>query len=132
MIPTKETTCAEFVRAWDAGESVFTVEMGGLGPGYEQAIQVTVVAIVRDNLDTPLPDFEAMEEDARREAWWNWSDDTFKRIDDSLGGLSGAMAGAAKDLAYRFLRDGYGAAMETAPADRKIQVSKAWPREVIA
>ena len=28
---------AEQLRRWDAGDSIWTVEMGGLGPGYEQA-----------------------------------------------------------------------------------------------
>lgn len=35
-------TCEEALARWDAGETVFTAEMGGLGPGYEQAIQETV------------------------------------------------------------------------------------------
>src|SRR5687768_3007466 len=32
-------TVEDALRQWDAGETVFTVEMGGLGPGYEMAIQ---------------------------------------------------------------------------------------------
>ncbi|KKK93920.1 hypothetical protein LCGC14_2688070 [marine sediment metagenome] len=33
-------TLDEAIERWDAGRSLFSVEMGGLGPGYEQAIQI--------------------------------------------------------------------------------------------
>ncbi len=116
---------AEQLRRWDAGESIWSVEMGGLGPGYEQAIQTLAIEIVRDNLGKPLP---------TQETWNNWGDSTITRIDYQLpdgkwscGGFSGAQVGAAKGIALRWLRDGPQQAHDSAPADRRIQVSKFWP-----
>lgn len=118
------TDAREQLRRWDAGDSIWTIEMGGLGPGYEQAIQVLAIEIVRDELDKPLPT------DSLRE----WGDATVSRIDYQLpdgtwscGGFSGAQVGAAKTLAFRWLRDGPAAILKTAPSDRRIQTSKTWP-----
>ena len=47
--------------------------MGGLGPGYEQAIQVLAIEIVRDNLDSPLP-----------KGVTAWGDSTVRRIDKKI------------------------------------------------
>lgn len=121
-------TAVEQVRLWDAGESVFTVEMGGLGPGYEQAIQVLAIEIMRDEMGKPLP----VPGDGTYRAW---GDATVARIDYrkpdgtyACGGFSGAQAGAAKQIAYQFLRDGPEKAMADIPDDRKILVSNRWPR----
>ena len=37
----------EWLRRWDAGEGVWSIEMGGIGPGYEQCIQITAAEILR-------------------------------------------------------------------------------------
>ncbi len=37
----------EWLRRWDAGETVWTVSLGGLGPEYEQCIQITGAEILR-------------------------------------------------------------------------------------
>ena len=122
-------TAREQVERWDAGQIIWTIEMGGLGPGYEQAIQVLAVEITRDNLDRPVP--TAAE-------WRTFGDSTVERIDVKLpdgsyscGGFSGAQVGAAKILALRWLRDGPAKTLASLPADqadRKIQASKTWPR----
>ena len=44
---TKYETVTAYLGAWDAGTPVFSVEMGGLVPGYEQAIQITMFEILR-------------------------------------------------------------------------------------
>lgn len=116
---------AEQLRRWDAGDSIWSIEMGGLGPGYEQAIQVLAVEIVRDQIGKPLPvgKFE------------DWGDSTVSRIDYkrpdgsyAMGGYSGAQVGAAKQLAYRWLTDGPAAVMDMPEVkDRHIQVSKRFP-----
>lgn len=119
----------EWLERWDAGSSVFTVEMGGLGPGYEQAIQVCVAEIIRDHLDKPLPEGK----------FGDWADATIYRIDAKdpvtgkfkLGGLSGSQAGAAKNLAYHYLKSGpaqvFHNIREQDP-DRLTQVSNFWPQ----
>jgi hypothetical protein len=117
----------EQLRRWDAGEAIWSIEMGGLGPGYEQAIQVCAIEIVRDNIDVPLPEGN----------YAGWGDATISRIDKldpetgkySLGGLSGAQVGVAKQLAYHWLKDGPAKVCELPELkDRHIQVSRTWPR----
>ena len=53
-------TAAELVAAWDRGDLVPTIEMGGLGPGYEQAIQVLMIELLRSaGPDATVPGWEA-------------------------------------------------------------------------
>lgn len=117
----------EQLERWDAGHTIASVEMGGLGPGYEQAIQILAIEIVRDELDKVLPDAENFPRD--------WADGTVARIDVKLpdgtyscGGFSGAQVGAAKRIAYKWLTIGPMALYAEIDADRRIQVSKFWPR----
>src|SRR5689334_19222025 len=121
------TTAKEALEAWDRGDSLWSVEMGGLGPGYEQAIHVLVFEIIRDYVDRP--DAIPNEGQAARE----WADDTVHRVNDWPGcGFSGAQVGAAKHLAWKFLVKGHRATLDTMRAhdqDRLTQVSKTWPHE---
>lgn len=89
---------ADIVAAWDAGQTIWSLNLGGLGPGYDQAIQVAVIEILRDHLGDPLP----TEQDERQA----WAGKTLARIDATLG-LSGAQWGAAKWLAFQILRTGW-------------------------
>lgn len=54
-------TAAEALAAWDEGKIVTTVELGGLGPGYEQAIQVCAFEMIRDTLAAHLAATEENE-----------------------------------------------------------------------
>ncbi len=112
----------EQLRRWDAGETIWTIEMGGMGPGYEQAIQVLAIEIVRDNLDTPVPEKPPQD--------WGYS--TVERIDRKLpdGSYScgGFSVGAARQLAYRWLTIGPAALQAKSDKDRHIQASNIWPR----
>jgi hypothetical protein len=119
----------EWLERWDAGRSVFSVEMGGLGPGYEQAIQVTVAEIVRHML--------AIGYDARR-----WGDPTCFanpkiQIDKAASlnpviaklGISYAQYGAALSLAMKLYRDGPAALFAQSWAkQRLIQACKKFPQ----
>jgi hypothetical protein len=118
----------ERLRRWDAGETIWSVEMGDTGPGYEQAIQVLAVEIIRDNLTGELP---------TKETYSEWGDATVTRCNPydetagrytGLGGLSGEQVGAAKTIAYGVLKKGPAKMLERFPEDRIIQVSKTWPR----
>jgi hypothetical protein len=116
-------TAKEALQRWDDGQGVFTVEMGGLGPGYEQAIQILVFEIIRDQLGKPLP--------APGTASNGWRDDTVSRCDESCLGFSGAQVGAAKNLAYHYLHDGYEKTLmkfKEKDGDRLTQVSKELPK----
>lgn len=115
----------EQLRRWDGGGTVWSIEMGGLGPGYEQAIQILAIEIVRDEIDMPIPAKPAHK----------WADATVSRVDAkqpdgsySCGGFSGAQVGAAKQLAYQWLTIGPAACLKRVPEDRRIQVSAFWPR----
>lgn len=94
-------TTQEMLEAWDRGDIVWSMNMGGMGPGYDQAIQVLAVEIVRDNIDNP----------PTKENWDEWGDDSCSRIDKDHG-FSGAQFGAAKWLASCFIREGYQEAMD--------------------
>jgi hypothetical protein len=109
---------------WDSGKSVFTVEMGGLGPGYEQAIQVVAFELMRDLRGCDFTD----ESPENRAAILAKRDATVSRVDEKLGGLSGAMVGAATGLAFNVIRRGYRTALrDPKVSDRVIQVSKNFP-----
>lgn len=126
MILTEETTWQDAVDAWRGGESVWSAELGGLGPGYEQAIQVFLFEIMsRWPKDSAVPEPEdgKLPSDFRAHA-----DMVLRDIDEQLGGLSGAMYGAAVGTAYRYMKHGYGHMLKKPEIeDRLIQVSTAWP-----
>lgn len=110
-------TAEEQLRRWDEGSIIWSISMGGLGPSYEQAIQVLAIEIVRDELAKPVPE----------EIPKNWGDGTINRIDEACGGLTGAQVGAAKVIAYQWLKLGPWAFLEKFDRERKIQVSNFWP-----
>ncbi len=122
-------TVADAVAAWDRGDSVFTVEMGGMGPGYEQCIHIAAFEIMRV-WDGKFPTGEHWADDLgkdRAEELNAIADAEIKKL--NYLGFSGAQVGAAKSLASCVCRRGYRAAMrEEEVKDRLIQVSKNFPR----
>lgn len=116
-------TCADALAKWDKGEAVFTVEMGGIGPGYEQTIHILVFELLRDEMGKALPT------DA---TWGDWGAATIHRTNEALGrwGYSSAQVGAAKQLAFRALRDGWRVAVRSVPDDRHIQVMRGFLSEL--
>lgn len=116
----------EQLRRWDGGGTIWSIEMGGMGPGYEQAIQVLAIEIVRDEIDKPVPTKPPKD----------WGDATITRVDVkqsdgtySCGGFSGAQVGVAKQLAYKWLTIGPAACIkQVEDQSRHIQVSAFWPR----
>lgn len=119
---------ADWLRRWDDGRSVWSIEMGGLGPGYEQAIQITMAEVLRHLLEKKYDD----------KAWSTqavWDRDR-KEIEEVLDrnptvkelGLSGAQWGAAVHLATQFYRKGPQQIMaDERVSDRKIQVTRTFP-----
>lgn len=120
---TKPETAAEALEQWDSGRTVWTVEMGGLGPGYEQAIHVTVMEIIRALKDRPFPEQDDKES---FDEVLDLADIAIRDSNEPMtDGLTGAQAGAAKNLAFVTLRHGWAATMEREEVkDRLIQVSK--------
>lgn len=106
------------VRRWDAGEMMWTVEMGGLGPGYEQCIQIGMIEVLRRLIDVELPGPDGN--------WNDFLDPFLHEVNNDFDlGLSGAQADAIKQLACKFSGKGW-LSVEGAE-DRMIMVSKHWP-----
>jgi len=121
-------TIQDWLDRWDSGRTVWSISMGGLGPGYEQAIQVTVVEIIRHMLAANYvaeswEDQEVWKADLKKIEAWSYQDETIKKL-----GLSGAMWGAALNLACMLYHHGPIAVMtDKRVKDRHIQVSKNFP-----
>lgn len=119
---------ADWLRRWDAGDGVWSIEMGGLGPGYEQCIHITAAEILRwfieNNADASLwDDPEAAKPIFKRMETALFEVPTVKRL-----GLSGAQWGAAKSLAAKLYRQGPRAVMnDDRVKDRRIQVCRYFP-----
>jgi len=113
-------TAADALAKWDANESIFSVEMGGLGPGYEMAIQGLAFEMIRD-----LQGIDWAADDAPDRAQ-EITDATVSRCNAlPWGGFSGAQVGAAANIACITSRKGYRAAItDPAVKDRLIQVCK--------
>lgn len=131
MSQTKEAvdlipeTVAEAIARWDAGEAVFSVEMGGLGPGYEMAIQGLAFELMRA---IEASGFDQWDDDLARKQFDEETIEPVVRECDAKpwGGFSGSQVGVAKNLAACVCRRGYRAALRDPklPADRRIQVCR--------
>lgn len=114
-------TAADALKLWDEGRPVHTVEMGGIGPGYEQVIQIGAFEIIRALKGKKLPE--------EGEALNALFDDEMHRINREFKlGMSGAQAGASKNLAYFALKNGWRNTLNEVEDDRRILVSKHWPK----
>lgn len=113
--------CADLMVKWDNFEPVWSVEMGGIGPGYEQAIQMTAFEMLAYLVDHPT-DPET------------WKDGGWEKVRDNLDrevgpvvadlGLSGAQWGAAVNISTIYYRHGPTKALSMVDKDRHILVSK--------
>lgn len=123
-------TAQELIDAWDAGETIWSIEMGGLGPGYEQALQVAAIEMTRKAIYFK----QCGDKEKDTEVFTMLCDEALKLIDDKLGGLSGAQYGAARYLAWNWITKGpetlykiYRDAEKEGKENRMIQVSNMWP-----
>lgn len=121
-------TAQEWLERWDNGKTVWSIEMGGLGPGYEQAIQITVAEVLRILLKNGF-DFTKWEESK------NWKADLeiiekegFENSVINELGLSGAQWGAAVQVAsYLYKHNPVIMMNDEKVKDRHIQISKNFP-----
>jgi hypothetical protein len=125
---TYGSDAADWLSRWDKGDSVWSIEMGGIGPGYEQAIQITAAETLRHLLKSKY-DAAAWKDKEQ----WSKDREKIERAlfdNETVGklGLSGAQFGAALSLAINLYRDGPRGVM-THPdvKDRHIQVSRRFP-----
>jgi hypothetical protein len=108
---------------WQGGDPVWSIEMGGLGPGYEQCIQVGAFELAKRIKDAALPDEKAALGDALDKHLYA----VIAEVAPVLDGLSGAQAGAIQNLAYHFVKDGYSETLHQVEQDRRIQCSRKFP-----
>ena len=119
---------ADWLDRWDTGKGVWSIEMGGLGPGYEQAIQITMAEILRHMVNKGY-DWKKWEDNAQ----WKRDRDEIDEMGHSNPiikqlGLSGAQWGAAMGLAAQFFRRGpRGVMNDKEVKDRHIQVQRTFP-----
>jgi hypothetical protein len=129
----EQETVDDLLAAWDAGGTIWTVEMGGLGPGYEQALQIAAVEFARAGKAMTRTD----NDEADYKAFGALCDAALKSFDEQVGGLSGAQYGAAKWLAWRWCFGGgpkrlievfrAESAKRGEKSDRVIQCSRTYP-----
>lgn len=119
---------ADWLARWDDGRSVWSISMGGIGPGYEQAVQITTAEVLRELLtekySTDLwEDSDIFQADGAKIDAVLFSSPTIERL-----GLSGAQVGGAKNLALMLFRNGpRGVMADKRVKDRHILVSKNFP-----
>jgi hypothetical protein len=122
-VPTLDITWQEAAKRWQEGQTVFSAELGGISPGYEQCIQILLFEILaRWKGEVPPPNGEAYPG-----IYNDHVKAVAKELDPKLG-FSGAQVGVAKATAYQFMHYGYRYMMEKLPTDRLIQVSKDFPQ----
>ncbi len=116
-------TLKEALAKWNDKKTVWSVEMGGLGPGYEQCIQVMIFEMCNVGIDAKLP----IQHKEKAEAFEKLIEPIISKLDEQFGGFSGAQVGAAKNVAFKFLTKGYNECLnDSAIKNRKIQVENSW------
>lgn len=93
----------EFIKKFDDGEGVPSIVMGGLGRGYEFAIQKGAIEVLRSAVDKQ---YNLEDDDEKQTKFKEICNDKIKEIDDELGGLSGAMFGALQWLSFQWATKG--------------------------
>lgn len=116
----------QVAKDWIQKRNVWSVELGGLGPGYEQAIQCLLfegMALWPKGKLVPKPKGDEIPQEV---------EDHFAYVHKDLKlHLSGAQFYAARDTAYSFMTRGYAKVMnsiQSTDKDRLIQVNREFPR----
>lgn len=124
-------TNEEALAAWDAGEPIWTCEMGGMGPGYEQCIQLMGFEMLRAMIAAPPTSWDELTGEDGGDKWRAYRDqiESIPAVKVTIKHLSpsGAQFGAAMSLASTLAINGYSKGIEKVPDDRRILVSKNFP-----
>jgi hypothetical protein len=128
----KPKTCKEALELWDAGRPIWSVEMGGIGPGYEQCIHIMAMEMLRKILDQCGEEITKLQEQGTEEQWddfFSAHEKLFDYDDSSQGylGASGAQYGAARNICSVMIRHGWEKGLEMADKERHILISKDFP-----
>lgn len=129
LVTSYGADAADWLKRWDSGEGVWSIEMGGLGPGYEQAIQITVAEVLRIMIAGAFDASRWMHSEQWKADREKIEEEGFKNDTIERMGLSGAQWGAALNLAARLYANGPITVLtDKRIEDRKIQVSKSFPQ----
>ena len=129
-----EITWQEAAKRWRNGDPVFSISLGGIGPSYEQCIQILVFEFMAHypkelfNFDNRFG--KERPTNFHRASFQEWDDYCNPIVDklDKVFKFSGAQVGAAKMLAFKFMQFGYKEMLESVDFNNLIQVSKNFPR----
>ena len=110
-----ELTNEEVAKKWRDKKFVYTIELGGLGLGYEQALQEYLFDVFTYLTENKIDIDTLVENGKYTEKFEKIADDIAKGRD-----LSYAMYGIARGTAFQFHRYGYAYMMNTVPKDRII------------
>lgn len=135
--PWANVTGEQAYQAWNLGELVWTCEMGGIGSdGYEIGIQTVAWELFRamelQPFDfTTLDAFDSQDKEQAAKArefqrQYLLGIEKADKVEDAMAAFepTGAMFGAALNIAFMFHRHGYEKAMGMVPAERRIRISK--------
>lgn len=115
-------TNEEVLEEWDAGKPVNSVEIGGLGEDYEYVIQFMAFEFLRCMLEND--NYDTVENDILFSEYLDAiANDTLKNYADEEG-VSGNQWNAAGYIAGMFIKLGYEWALEKAPEDRIITITR--------
>ena len=113
----------DFLKSYDEGKGVPSIVVGGLGKGYEFAIQKGAIEVLRSAIEHK---YSLENDDEKQTQFKKICNDKIKEIDDELGGLSGAMFGALQWLSFYWYTNGIDclieATKEKGETDRLIEV----------
>lgn len=120
----------DWLARWDAGQMVWSITMGGFGPSYEQAIQISVAEILRHLLEKG---YDAAQWETQ--SIWQRDRQLIEKVafaNDRIQqmSLSGMQFSAALQLAIYLFRYGPKKMMSDASMEsRQIQVCRYFPSE---
>lgn len=124
-------TVVEMLSKWDAGENIWSVEMGGLGPGYEQAIQILAMELCRSFEVIPrmLWDDESRHEEFLAVIKGRTDEVMHDLWPNKDSGYSGAQVFSAVSLACKYVNVGPRKAVGNLnDPNRHIQVNRNFPK----
>jgi hypothetical protein len=115
----------EFLAQWDAGEHVITIQMGGLSYGYDLGIQTIAMEMLCGIIASP-PEWGGHEGDPKY--WTEYRDSIEEKayVKTAIAKVqpSGAMFGAAWNLAINMAKRGYEASLASVPPDRHMTMRR--------
>lgn len=132
-------TNQEFIDAWESGQEVTVIELGGLGLGYEIAIwefAVKALNVMVNIKPFNWKTFDELSDDEKKKFWEEYRNyverGAYGRGDEKgplaetldLLGLSGAQWSAGWNAASVISKNGYDAALLMVDEERRIKLSK--------